>query len=138
MVGVWSFLIILRVAKVVAVAAAVVEVRTWSVMSVENLVILLENVACALAHEAWEVDDVEALALFDVGGVQTMGMGAGGLKGVVLLRFLYLALNVLKILSILINPKIWLRFHISNSNIVWCFGHEEKQMAHMFVLCNWY
>ena len=75
-------------------------------MSVENLVILLENVACALAHEAWEVDDVEALALFDVEGVQTMGMGAGGLKGVVLLRFLYLALNVLKILSILINPKI--------------------------------
>jgi len=46
-------------------------------MSVENLVILLENVACALAHEAWEVDDVEALALFDVGEVQTMGMGAG-------------------------------------------------------------
>ena len=80
MVGVWSFLIILRVAKVVAVAAAVVEVRTWSVMSVENLVILLENVACAWAHEAWEVDDVEALVLFDVGGVQTMGMGAGVLK----------------------------------------------------------
>ena len=49
-------------------------------MSVENLVILLENVACAWAHKAWEVDDVEALVLFDVGGVQTMGMGVGVLK----------------------------------------------------------
>ena len=49
-------------------------------MSVENLVILLENVAWTWAHEAWEVDDVEALVLFDVVGVQTMGMGAGVLK----------------------------------------------------------
>lgn len=44
-------------------------------MNVVNLVILLENVACGLAHEAWEVDGVEALALVLV-GVQVMGAGA--------------------------------------------------------------
>jgi hypothetical protein len=73
---------------------------------VEKLVILLENVACALAHEAWEVDGVEALALFDVEEVQAMGMGAGVLKGVVLLSFLYLALQVLKNFAMLTNSKI--------------------------------
>lgn len=59
-------------------------------MSVANLVILLENVACALAHEAWEVDGVGALALFDAEGVQAMGMDAGVLKGVMLfLLYIY-------------------------------------------------
>ena len=43
-------------------------------MNVVNLVILLENVACGLVHEAWEVDGVEALALVLV-GVQVMGAG---------------------------------------------------------------
>ena len=77
--GVWSSLIILRVVVVVvvvveAVIVDVAEVRTWSAMNVVNLVILLENVACGLVHEAWEVDGVEALALVLV-GVQVMGAG---------------------------------------------------------------
>jgi hypothetical protein len=45
---------------------------------------------------AWEVDGVGALALFDAGVVQAMAMGAGVLKGVALLSFLYLSLQVLK------------------------------------------
>lgn len=45
-------------------------------MSVVNLVILHESVACALAHEAWEVVVVEAPVLAAV-EVQVMGMGAG-------------------------------------------------------------
>jgi len=77
MAGVWSFLIILRVVEaVVAMDMDVVEVRTQNVMSVVNLVILHENVACALAHEAWEVVVVEAPVLAAV-EVQVMGMGAG-------------------------------------------------------------
>ncbi|KAK3041769.1 hypothetical protein RJ639_000285, partial [Escallonia herrerae] len=43
-------------------------------MSVVNLVILLESVACALVHVAWEADDVEAQVL-DAAGVQAMGVG---------------------------------------------------------------
>lgn len=54
-------------------------------MNVVNQVILLENVACALAHVAWEVDGigalvpigVGALVPIDVGGVLAMDMGAG-------------------------------------------------------------
>ena len=77
MAGVWSFLIILRVVEaVVAMDMDVVEVRTQNVMSVVNLVILHESVACALAHEAWEVVVVEAPVLAAV-EVQVMGMGAG-------------------------------------------------------------
>lgn len=77
MAGVWSFPIILRVVEaVVAMDMDVVEVRTQNVMSVVNLVILHESVACALAHEAWEVVVVEAPVLAAV-EVQVMGMGAG-------------------------------------------------------------
>lgn len=79
MAGVWSFLTILKVvveeAVVVVVDVGVVEVRTWSVMNVVSLVILLGNVVCALVQGAWEVGVVEALAL-DIVGVQVMGIGA--------------------------------------------------------------
>lgn len=81
MAGVLNFLITLRgvvVVAVVVVAAAVhagvVEVKTWSVMNVVKLVILLGSVACGLGLEAWEADAVEALAL-DTGEVQVMGAG---------------------------------------------------------------
>ena len=78
MVGVSNFLIIRKVAE--AVVGIVVGVRIRSVMSVVNLVTLLVNAACALAHEAREVGDVEAPVLVTV-RVQLMDMGAGVFKG---------------------------------------------------------
>lgn len=50
-------------------------------MSVVSLVTLLVNVACALVHVAWGVDDAVALAHVDV-EVQVMGMDAGAIAPV--------------------------------------------------------
>lgn len=81
MVGVWSYLTTLRVAVVVVVGGVVVAVlvvvKTQSVTNAVSLVILLENVACALVHEAWGVEGVEVLPLDAVGVLVTMDTDAG-------------------------------------------------------------
>ncbi|WP_248792991.1 hypothetical protein [Escherichia coli] len=82
MAGVWSSLITLKVGvEVVVVGAAdvgvgviVMVVARTSVMSVVKLVILHENVACVLVHEAWVVDDVEA-QVHDAVGAPVMAAG---------------------------------------------------------------
>lgn len=74
MAGGWSFHIILKMEAVVVVDA----VETQTAMSVVNLVILLENVVCALVHEALVVVAAAAPVLDDV-GVQFMGVGATAL-----------------------------------------------------------
>lgn len=76
MVGVWSSLTTLRVVVEVVVGGMVV-VKTLSAMNAVNLVILLENAACVLVHEAWGVGSVEVHPLDAVGVQATMDMGAG-------------------------------------------------------------
>lgn len=61
-------------------------------MNVVSLVILLENVACGLVREAWEVDGVEALALVLV-GVQVMGAGISLLTLCFIFTFLFFGIN---------------------------------------------
>ena len=63
-------------------------------MNVGNLVILLENVACALVHEAWVVEGVEALPLDAVGAPVTMDMDAGLLAVLPYLVLFYYARTV--------------------------------------------
>lgn len=85
MVGVWNFLIIRKVVE--AVVVAVVGVRTWSVMSVVNLVTLLVSAARALGHEAWEVGGTEAPVLVAV-GVPVMDMVAGMFQVLLFINFI--------------------------------------------------
>jgi hypothetical protein len=79
MVGEWSFHITLKVVGevVLVVVAGVVEVRTWSAMSVVSLAILLENVVCVLAHEVWVVEGAGALLLGAAGAQAMIDMDAG-------------------------------------------------------------
>lgn len=90
MAGVLNFLITLRVVGVVVAVVVVVvlhvdvaEVKTWSVMNVVKLVILLGSVACGLVLEAWEVGAAEALVL-DIVEAQVMAAS----------KFLFMALVV--------------------------------------------
>lgn len=123
MAGVWSFLITLRVVEAV-VGVGVVEVRTWSVMSVVSLVTLLVNVACALVHVAWGVDDVVALAHVDV-EVQVMGMDAGAVQGLCLLLLWHKGHNLMNHAILLTYNQSLLLCNCKDMGInlgksVWC------------------